>query len=124
MPFEVESEMILVRVQLLLFNNACSLAPSRRLPIVFLTFGLRNPRGQRLHEIAREGEYVRLVHAAEFRKAAISGFAVVKVQAVLRERIANAAQVRFGKAVLRQIVRRRTKNLRKINNGVASDGES
>jgi len=71
--------------------------------------------------VAAGADNVRLIHAAKFGEAVIGGFTVVEFEAVLREGVADAQKIGSGKTVLRKSARRSAKNLREIDDGVASD---
>ena len=58
------------------FEEAGGLTPGGGLPVVFALF-LRDPGRNCLVEIPGQRENVRLVHAAKFDKARVSGFAVI-----------------------------------------------
>src|SRR5580700_4118905 len=69
---------------LLFFEQACRLAPSGCLPVVF-TFFLGNPWRQSLIQIGGQRVNIRFIHAAQFGEAAVGFLAIAKFQAVLRE---------------------------------------
>src|SRR5437868_10730792 len=66
-----------------------SLAPSGGLPIV-LTFFLRNPRRKTLREIGGQRVDIGLIHFAQLTELGVGFLAVVQLEAILRERVANA----------------------------------
>src|SRR5262245_45298489 len=104
-------EMIVVVVRGLRLEEPGGLAPGGGLPVV-LAFFDRDPRRERLIQIRSESKDIRLVHVAEFNQAEVGGRAVVELQTVLRENVADAAQFRGRKAVLGQGSRRGAENLR------------
>src|SRR5579871_4543519 len=100
---------IVVRVSVLLFDHSRGESPGCRLPIIFLPFFFWNPGRQQL---------------AQFGEARVGFGTVMKLQAVLRKNIADAAKVCSGQAILGKCFRRSTEDLGQIHNGVARDGES
>src|ERR1700686_3376734 len=103
-----------------LLNQAGGFAPGRGLPIVFPLFQ-GNPRWKRLIQVSRQRINIRLVHSAQTLEFAIRFFAIQQLQAVLRQSVADAAQVRGREPVVRQRLGWRAKNLRKVGDGVARD---
>ena len=82
------------------FEKSGGLAPGGSLPVVFAFFG-GDPRRESLIEISGEREDVGLVHIAELDEARVCGFAVVELETVLCEDVADAAEFGGRKAILR-----------------------
>ena len=72
-----ESEVVVVVGGVLGFEESGGLAPGGGLPVVF-SFLDWDPRRERLIQISRERENIRLVHAAELNEASVGGSAVVE----------------------------------------------
>src|SRR5580698_7490797 len=107
-----------LRMGRLLLDQARGLAPSRCLPIVFAFF-LRDPRRQRLIQIGGQRVNVWLVHAPQLGEAAIGFLAVAELQSVLRQNVADVAQLFGPETVVGHGSWRRTEDLRKIGDRVA-----
>src|SRR5260370_33791599 len=71
-----------------LVDESRGLRPRGSLPIVFAFF-LGNPRRQRLVQIIRQRINVRLIHLAKIGEYAVRLFAVMELQAMLVEDIAD-----------------------------------
>src|SRR5215467_16248912 len=110
-------------VSVFFFDDAGGLAPSRCLPIVLFAFGQRNPGRERLKQVRTERENIRFIHLAQFAEACVGLGTVMKFQAVFCKCVSDAAKFCRRQAVLRKCPWRRAENLRKIDNGVTSDGK-
>src|ERR1700751_5174039 len=103
-------------------DQAGCFAPSGGLPIV-LAFFKRNPGRQRLIEIRRQGENIRLIHAPQIYQALVGGGVIVQLQAVLCENITNMLERNRRQAVAREVLGRSVEDLREVHDGVARDGK-
>ena len=93
------------------FDEACCLAPRGSLPVV-LPFFRRNPRRQGLAEVVCERVDVRLIHAAQIRKALVGGGVVVQLESVLCEHVTDVLKFGVRQAVSGEFLRRSVEDLR------------
>src|SRR4029077_21105898 len=105
-----------------LFDQAGGFSPGGGLPIVLSLFQ-GNPRRELLVQVGRQCINVGFVHPAQPPEFGIRFFAIQQFQAVLRQSVADAAQVSGREPVVRQRPRRGTEDLRKIDDGVPRNRE-
>src|SRR5205823_1462532 len=77
-----------------------------------------------LREISGQRVDIGLIHFAQFSELGVGFLAVVQLEPILRERVANAAEVFRRQAFVWQRPWLRAENLREIDHGVTRDGES